>query len=66
LNIAGYFDYLLKFYDHAVQEGFVRAEHRNNLIVSESITDLMHRMKKYEPLAMGKWIEDIIDESNHL
>jgi hypothetical protein len=26
----------------------------------------MHRMKKYEPLTMGKWIEDIIDESNHL
>jgi uncharacterized protein (TIGR00730 family) len=66
LNISGYFDHLLKFYDHAVQERFVRAEHRDNLIVSENITDLMQRMQQYKPLAMGKWIEDIIDESNHL
>jgi len=66
LNLAGYFDHLLKFYDHAVQEGFVRAEHRDNLIVSENIVELMDRMRHYKPLAMGKWIEDIIDESNHL
>ena len=66
LNIAGYFDYLLKFYDHAVKEGFVRQEHRNNLIVSEKITDLMQMMNQYKPLTMGKWIEDIMDESNHL
>jgi len=66
LNIAGYFDYMLKFYDHAVKEGFVRQEHRNNLIVSEKITDLMQMMNQYKPLTMGKWIEDIMDESNHL
>lgn len=66
LNIAGYFDYLLKFYDHAVKEGFVRQEHRKNLIVSEKITDLMQMMNQYKPLTMGKWIEDIMDESNHL
>ena len=66
LNIAGYFDYMLKFYDHAVKEGFVRQEHRNNLIVSEKIIDLMQMMNQYKPLTMGKWIEDIMDESNHL
>ena len=66
LNISGYFDHLLKFYDHAVQEGFVRKEHRENLIVSENISDLMQLMQQYKPLAMGKWIEDILDESNHL
>ena len=66
LNIAGYFDYMLKFYDHAAKEGFVRQEHRNNLIVSEKITDLMQMMNQYKPLTMGKWIEDIMDESNHL
>jgi len=66
LNITGYFDYMLKFYDHAVKEGFVRQEHRNNLIVSEKIIELMQMMNQYKPLTMGKWIEDIIDESNHL
>ncbi len=66
LNISGYFDHLLNFYDHAVKEGFVRKEHRDNLIVSENITDLIRLMNQYKPLTMGKWIEDILDESNHL
>jgi hypothetical protein len=66
LNISGYFDYLLRFFDHAVEEGYVREEHRNNLIVSDNIADLMQLMQQYKPLTMGKWIEDILDESNHL
>lgn len=66
LNVSGYFDSLLKFYNHAVQEGFVREEHRNNLIISEDIHELMQLMHQYKPLTMGKWIEDILDESNHL
>ncbi len=66
LNVAGYFDHLLKFYDHAVTEGFVRKEHRDNLIVSDNITGLMRQMNRYQPLTMGKWIEDIKNESHHL
>jgi uncharacterized protein (TIGR00730 family) len=66
LNISGYFDHLLRFFDHAVEEGYVREEHRNNLIVSENISDLVQFMHQYKPLTMGKWIEDILDESNHL
>ena len=66
LNIAGYFDHLLEFYDHAVEEGFVRKEHRDNLIVSDNIPDLMQQMSRYQPLTMGKWIEDIKNESNQL
>lgn len=66
LNVSGYFDDLLKFYNHAVQEGFVREEHRNNMMVSENIQELMQMMHQYKPLTMGKWIEDILNESNHL
>lgn len=66
LNISGYFDHLLRFFDHAVEEGYVREEHRNNLIVSDKISDLVQFMHQYKPLTMGKWIEDILNESNHL
>ena len=31
LNVAGYFDNLLLFFKHAVDQGFVRQEHNNNL-----------------------------------
>ncbi len=66
LNVAGYFDKLFSFFEHAVQEGFVRKEHLNNLIISDDISDLVHRMEQYRPVSMGKWIKDILDESeNH-
>lgn len=65
LNVGGYFDKLLSFFDHAVAEGFVRKEHRENLIVSDNIEDLLTRMQAYRPLNMGKWIKDIKIESNH-
>lgn len=64
LNVNGYFDYLLKFFDHAVEVGYVRQEHRNNLIVADDIETLLFKMKEYNPLCMGKWIKDIVQESN--
>lgn len=63
LNTAGYFDKMLEFFDHSVKEGFVRAEHRNNLLVSENIEDLFFLMQKYNPVSMGKWLEDIKTEA---
>lgn len=63
LNVDGYFDLMLRFYDHAVKEGFVRKEHRENLIVSSDIETLFSKLNAYRPLEMGKWIEDIKVES---
>lgn len=65
LNINGYFDHLLKFIDHSTREGFVRKEHRDNIIVSDNIEDLLTKMNNYKPLEMAKWIADIKVESNH-
>ncbi|HDO27380.1 MAG TPA: TIGR00730 family Rossman fold protein [Bacteroidetes bacterium] len=64
LNVNGYFDKLLQFFDHAVTEGFVRKEHRNNLVVSDNISDLFLKMNEYKPLTIGKWIKDIVKESH--
>ena len=63
LNTAGYFDQLLAFFDHAVKEGFVRAEHRNNLLVSDNIEGLFGLMRQYNPVSMGKWLQDIKAEA---
>lgn len=64
LNVNGFFDHLLRFFDHAVDQGFVRKEHRDNLVVSDDIALLFQRMNAYKPLLTGKWIEDIKIESN--
>jgi uncharacterized protein (TIGR00730 family) len=57
LNIAGYFDRLLAFADHAVAEGFVRAEHRAMLAVAAGIPELLDRMAGHRPPLVEKWIE---------
>ena len=66
LNINQYYDLMLKFYDHSVKEGFVRKEHRDNLIISDDIPTLFSKMNEYKPLVMGKWIEEIKVESRNL
>jgi uncharacterized protein (TIGR00730 family) len=63
LNIAGYFDPLLTFFDHITSEGFLRPEHRQNLIVDENINGLIMKMMDFKPVAIEKWIEDIKNES---
>lgn len=64
LNTEGYYDDLLKFIDTAVDSGFVRAEHRDNIIVSSNVEELIEKMNDYKPVVMRKWIEDIKVESN--
>lgn len=64
LNIEGYFNSILQFFNDAVESGFVREEHRNNLIVSDNIEELIEKMNAYKPVVTKKWIEDIKVESN--
>jgi len=63
LNVAGYFDFLLKYFDHITEEGFLRHEHRQNLIVDENAGSLIIRMSQFQPVALEKWIKDIKEES---
>ena len=64
LNTAGYFDPLLAFFDHITEEGFLRHEHRQNLIVDDNVGVLLRKMSEFQPVAMDKWLEDIKKESH--
>lgn len=63
LNIAGYFDPLLTFFDHITTEGFLRPEHRQNLIIDSTVEELIRKMSDYRPVELDKWISDIKEES---
>lgn len=63
LNLRGYFDPFLAFVKNAVEEGFMRKEHQDNLIVSDTIEELFVKMKLYQPIPMSNWIKDIKSES---
>src|SRR6478672_1706193 len=49
LNVAGYFDELTRFLDHAVQEGFLTEPHRDAIFVETEPRKLLERMRAYSP-----------------
>jgi uncharacterized protein (TIGR00730 family) len=49
LNVAGYFDLLIGFLDHAVKEGFLTDEHRRMIMVESDPAKLLERMGQYAP-----------------
>jgi uncharacterized protein (TIGR00730 family) len=57
LNIHGFFNPLLSLLDHAVDEKFLRPEHRNILIMEDDEEVLLTRLRKFEPVTAEKWIE---------
>lgn len=63
LNVNAYFDGLLAFFDHSVEEKFVRAEHRANIFVNDQPTALIHAMQSFKPVQIKKWISDIRQKS---
>ncbi|MFN8483930.1 MAG: TIGR00730 family Rossman fold protein [Anaerolineae bacterium] len=56
LNVAGFYDALLGLVDHAVTQGFIRATHRDMLLVDDDPARLLDRFKQYRPVAVPKWI----------
>lgn len=57
LNSAGYYDSLLAFFDHVTAEGFVRAAHRQLLVVDTEVDSLLDRLLAYQPPQVDKWLE---------
>ena len=55
LNVEGYFDRLLAFLDHIVEEGFVRREYGALLAVSDAPATLLDALQV--PPAVEKWID---------
>jgi uncharacterized protein (TIGR00730 family) len=49
LNVAGYFDGLTGFLDHAVREGFLTQHHRDSIIIESEPRALLERMRAYAP-----------------
>ncbi|GAB4464545.1 MAG: TIGR00730 family Rossman fold protein [Burkholderiaceae bacterium] len=53
LNVAGYFDHLLAFLRHGAAEGFIRAEHRDLLLVDVAPEALLEGLARRAPVRAG-------------
>jgi uncharacterized protein (TIGR00730 family) len=56
LNVAGYYDPLLLFLDHAVGSGFLRPEHRHILRVATDAGAVLSVLEAGPPVVSEKWI----------
>ncbi|HKW67994.1 MAG TPA: TIGR00730 family Rossman fold protein [Terriglobales bacterium] len=57
LNVAGYYDPLLVFFDHLVNERFIHPEHRAMVLVEQDSAILLSRLTVYNPPLVSKWID---------
>ena len=57
LNVAGYFDALLAFIEHARGEAFVRAEHGAMLLVDDDPGRLLDRFAAYRAPPVQQWLQ---------
>ncbi|MCP4752953.1 MAG: TIGR00730 family Rossman fold protein [Proteobacteria bacterium] len=49
LNICGYFDTLLSFLDHMVEQKFVEKEHRQMVLVDDNPDPLLEKLESFVP-----------------
>lgn len=56
LNVEGYYDGLLMQLDRAVAEGFVRAHHRDILVVDDDVERLLDRVVQHRVPNLPKWV----------
>lgn len=62
-NTLNYYDNLINFIDHGVSQGFIRKEHRDNIIVSDNLETLFQELSRHKSIDIKQWIEDIKEES---
>ena len=61
-NVNGYYDGIVEFIQHIADEGFMRREHAENLIVSDDASDLLEQMRQFQPADVTKWVVEIKEQ----
>jgi uncharacterized protein (TIGR00730 family) len=57
LNVAGFYDRLVGFLDHAVAERFIRAEHRGMVVVESDPQRLLAGLQNWTMPEVSKWMD---------
>lgn len=62
-NVNGYYDDIIRFIRRATDEGFVRKEHAEGLIVSDNPEELFQKMEQFKPTDVTKWVVEIKEQA---
>jgi len=58
LNVRGYYNPLLQQIDHAIGEGFVKADNRDLFVVSEDPSELLDQLEQHSLPEVKRWMTD--------
>lgn len=64
-NTLNYYDRMIQFIDHAVSQGFIRKEHRDNIIINDNPEILFKELSKHKSIDINQWIKDIKQETRN-
>ncbi len=62
LNTDGYYDHLLAFLDHAVDQGFLRPEDRALVLADRDVHTLLNQLRSWRPSSDQRW-RSVTDDS---
>lgn len=48
LNVTSFYDHLIRFLAHSNEQGFIKADHANNLLVADSSKQMIEMLKDFE------------------
>lgn len=57
LNVDEYYSPLLQMFDHAVTEGFLKAENRRIVLSHTHVPPLIKMMESWQPVHVEKWLD---------
>jgi hypothetical protein len=58
LNVDAYFDPLLAFLDHVVDERFLTPESRALVLVAQEPEAILNVLRRHEPAPVARWLDD--------
>jgi uncharacterized protein (TIGR00730 family) len=56
LNTLGYYSPLLRMFDHALEERFLKPENRALVLARESSAELVQALEEWHPVQVEKWL----------
>jgi uncharacterized protein (TIGR00730 family) len=63
-NVNNYFNHFIHFLDTMVIEGFLRQEHRNNIIIEDDPEKLIDKLLHFHPVEVPhKWVMELIEDT---
>jgi uncharacterized protein (TIGR00730 family) len=57
LNVLGFYSPLLRMFDHAVEERFLKPENRALVLVRDKPAELLQALEEWRPVRVEKWLD---------